>query len=89
MSLEEIGGIQMENTKEVKQEPMIKSAVVVNCNKLNIRKRPFTDADIIGIISKDTNLTVNEAASTEDFYKVKTENGMFGYCMKKYVDIRG
>ena len=84
----------MENvneTKEVKQEPVMTIGVVANCNKLNIRKKPDPEADIVGVVDAGTKLSINESGSTEDFYKVRTMSGpaMFGFCMKDYVEVRG
>ena len=82
----------MENvneTKEVKQEPVMTIGVVANCNKLNIRKKPDFNADVVGMVDVGTALTINVTGSTEDFYKVRTKSGMFGFCIKEFVEIRG
>ena len=82
----------MENvneTKEVKQEPVMTIGVVANCNKLNIRKKPDFNADVVGMVDVGTVLTINVTGSTEDFYKVRTKSGMFGFCMKEFVEVRG
>lgn len=82
----------MENvneTKEVKQEPVVTIGVVANCNKLNIRKKPDPEADIVGVVDAGTTLTINSAKSTEEFFSVRTKSGMFGFCMKEFVTVRG
>ena len=82
----------MENvneTKEVKQEPVMTIGVVANCNKLNIRKKPDPEADIVGVVDAGTILTINSAKSTEEFFSVRTKSGMFGFCMKEFVTVRG
>lgn len=65
---------------EAQDEPVI--GVVCNCEKLNIRVAPNKDADIVTVIRKDTQVTIDEAKSTDDFYAVEN-----GYCMKKYIKV--
>lgn len=72
------------------QPDEIKNASVVNCAKLNVRKEAKKDAEVVCIITKDTELTVSITKSTEDFYKVYTFNNevlVEGYCVKNYIKI--
>lgn len=70
-------------------EPVVttKTGVVVDCLKLNVREAPNTQADIVCVINASTNLVIDEAESTEEFYKVCTESGAEGFCMKKFIKI--
>lgn len=72
----------------VKEEPTILSGVVTNCLRLNIRKEPESDAEILTILELLSNVVVDMTASTETFYKVRTEAGIEGFCMKKYIALR-
>lgn len=65
----------------------LKEGLVVDCFKLNVRVAPYPDADILTVIDASTNFIVDESESTEDFYKVCTESGAEGYCMKQYVRV--
>ena len=61
--------------------------VVDGCEKLNMRKDFNKESDIVTIIAKGTELTINLSESTDDFYKVCTAAGIEGYCMKKFISI--
>ena len=60
---------------------------VVNCARLNVRKRPNRAAQVVTVINAGTVVKINDRRSTEDFYNVTTENGKFGYCMKQYIEV--
>ena len=64
-----------------------KSGVVVDCLKLNVREAPNAYADVVCVIDASTNLAIYEDESTDEFYKVCTESGAEGYCMKKFIKI--
>lgn len=68
-------------------EPRPVTAVgVVDCkNKLNLRVEPDANANIIKILDKGAEVLIYTEESTADFYKVCTESGLEGYCMKKFV----
>lgn len=61
---------------------------VVGCQKLNIRKEPNGEAEVLGTISADSEIMIDEDESTSDFYKVYTESGTEGFCMKQYIAIQ-
>ena len=61
---------------------------VVDCKcKLNIRVAPYADADVVKEIAKGAEVMVYLDESTDDFYKVCTESGVEGFCMKKFINI--
>lgn len=61
---------------------------VTGCAKLNIRQEPIAYGAIIGTLPVSTEVMIDEADSTEDFYKVCTASGMEGYCVKEYITIQ-
>lgn len=61
--------------------------VVADCTKLNVRAEAKSDAEVICTITRDTELEIDERASTRDFYKVCTAAGVEGYCMKRFITI--
>lgn len=72
--------------KPVKQEIAI--GVVYNCVKLFVRSYPDkTKSTIVTIISAGTEVTIDKAASTKDFYKVSFP-GFSGYCDKSYIEMK-
>lgn len=63
------------------------SGVVTDCLRLNVRKAPSADAEILTVIDAYSNVMVDMSASSDAFYKVCTETGVEGYCMKKYISL--
>lgn len=61
--------------------------VVVNCMNLNIRKDPTQVSRSLDIISSDTVVTVCDNESVSGFYKVKTGDGIGGYCMSEFIKL--
>lgn len=72
---------------EVVNEPHTDFGIVTNCLYLNVRKRPDINADVAVVIDALTHVVVDLDASTEDFYKVVTSDGIEGFCVKKYITI--
>ena len=88
-----------EVTEEVKEPEVIVPSIENNVEnnevigkisgfeKLYVRKEASKDSEPVGIITSETVLTIDEENSTEDFYKVTTNEGLEGYCVKKFVKI--
>ena len=85
----------MEEAVEV-SEPEVESSVepepvygyVTECIKLNVRKMPNANAEIICTIPINTEVVIDEANSTVGFYKICTNAGVEGFCMKKYIAVK-
>lgn len=73
-------------TEMVKHFP---SGVVVNCQRLNVRKGPSTDAEILTTIKASSEVKIDTDTSTDEFYKIHTDAGIEGFCMKKYITLKG
>ena len=72
------------------EEPKVENkiiGVVTNCAKLNVRKEPVADAEILTEIPLAAEVQVDVLKSTEGFYKVCTGAGVEGYCVKDYINI--
>ena len=63
------------------------AGIVTNCVRLNVRKEPDFDADVLCTIDVSTNLIIDEEESTDEFYKICTSAGIEGYCVKTYITI--
>ena len=61
--------------------------VVTNCNKLNVRKRPHTNSEILCVMSKGDKVEINIKESHRLFYKITTTAGIEGFCMKEYIGL--
>lgn len=68
---------------EAVNEPHIGSGIVTDCLYLNVRKLPDINADVAVVIDAPTQVCVDLDASTEDFYKVRTSDGVEGFCMRR------
>jgi len=79
---------QIEEYEESQNFEDVKIGFVTNCKKLNVREKPRTDAPIICEVDYQTELTIDEKESTEEFYKVYTAAGIEGFCMKKFIAIQ-
>ena len=95
------GGIKMhrgkrEDTKPIDEtveviEPIesvkTHTGVVYNCEKLNIRKSASKDSDVVAVVDVGSELLIDTAKSTYNFYKVCTASGIEGYCMSGFVKV--
>ena len=77
----------VEEVEEVVYEPVAPVGTVTGCTSLNVRRKPIVDADVIAIIERNTKVVVIDAESNNDFYNVRLEDGVEGFCMKKYIHI--
>ena len=68
-----------------------KVGIVANCEKLNLRRSPLKDSDGANIITEllhGVAVVIDEDESTPIFYKVITEDGLEGYCMRQFVEVK-
>ena len=63
------------------------TGIVANCARLNVRKKPNADAEVVCVIDRSTKVLIDETKSTKNFYKVCAEIGAEGYCMKQFIEI--
>ena len=69
-------------------EPEIrKFGKINNCKKLNVRKLPSRDAEIISELLEGSEVMIDEKESTALFYKICTEHGIEGFCMKQFIKV--
>ena len=67
-------------------EPLI--GFVDDCERLRVRKKSNVDSEELCILDKMSEVVVDLDNSTDYFYKVKTSEGVEGYCMKKFIKIK-
>ena len=79
-----------EDTRVEENEEAVKNiiGVVTDCLKLNIRKEPNKDSDVVVVVTCLDELKIDLDASTDDWYAVCTVAGIEGFCMKKFVAVR-
>lgn len=69
---------KIDNTKSHK-------GIVINTSKLNVRKLPSLESEIIDVIKNKDTLMINPSKSTSSFYHVTLDNGLEGYCVRDYI----
>lgn len=62
--------------------------VVTNCSRLNVRKEPDINSGVVCVINALSELMIEPEQSTEEWYRVCTESGAEGYCMRKFVSTK-
>ena len=60
---------------------------ISNCKKLNVRKLPSRDAGIVSELVEGSEVMIDEKESTALFYKIYTEPGIEGFCMKQFIKV--
>lgn len=69
-------------------EPKVAAeGVVAGCKKLNVREHPDKNAKVVCVLDEGAVVEVFTEESVGDFYKVCTEIGIEGYCMKAYIEL--
>lgn len=63
------------------------NGVVVNANKLNVRAKPSSSAEVVTVLDINTKVTVDTNKSTDDWYFITTSKGLQGYCLKTNIQI--
>ena len=77
---------EIDNTPSDPVEPI--EAFVSGCLRLNVRKEPSLNGEVICELPVGTTLMIDSDKSTEDWFNVCLEIGGEGYCMKKFVTIK-
>lgn len=76
-----------EPVEEVAPQPAPMIGVVSGCTKLNIRKNPSPDSEILCAVNDGSKLMIDVEKSTLEWCAVCTEAGFEGFCMKAYVTV--
>ena len=88
MGNDNFGKYMNEPVEEVEETPVAKSKIgtlVASCTMLNVREKPNMDATVICSVNAGSKLVITDEESTDDWFKVCTEAGAEGFCMKDYV----
>ena len=84
----EVAAEVVEEVTKAAEEPSNITGVVVNCVSLNVRSSGEIADNILAVIPAGTILNLNQKESTSEWIKVKTESGVEGFCLRKYIGIR-
>ena len=88
--VEEAAAEPVDQPVEESPKKETKVGIVVNCEKLNLRRTPLKDSDGANIITEllsGVAVVIDEDESTPNFYKVTTETGLEGYCMRRFIEL--
>lgn len=88
-TVEEVTSVEMNTT--VFDEPtqkIIPIGIIYGCAKLNVRKEPKPDAEVVSQLVVGSEVMIDCDTSTDEFYKVCTASGVEGFCMKRFVTIQ-
>ena len=80
--------IESEIIEEVSKPEKCRKGFVSNCKRLNIRKKPKINSDVVCVVDAGTELLIIKSDSTNEWFEVIEADGEKGYCMKKYVKCR-
>lgn len=58
---------------------------IVACEQLYVRSDASTTSEPLDIIKRDAVVTILEDAG--EFYNIRTETGLDGFCMKKFITV--
>lgn len=75
-----------EDSNEETGRPLI--GIATDCMLLCVRKEPSTNSEVLKELECLSEFEIDEKESTENFYKVRTESGIEGFCMKRFVQIK-
>lgn len=73
--------------ESIKENDLL-TGVVTDCFRLNVRKEPNKNADVVTIVDIAAQLKVDEKKSTDNWYYILDSHGNSGYCMKQYISIK-
>ncbi len=80
--------IELETDNEIQQPVESKTydlGVVSGCAKLRVRSEPKFGTNVVCEIEKGTRVMIDPDNSTSDYYKIYTESGVEGFCVKTYI----
>lgn len=61
--------------------------IVHNCIKLNVRRNPSIDSDVIAVLNEQDQIKVKDVDTLSDWYFIQLPNGEEGFSMKKYIAV--
>ena len=88
---EEVAAEPADQPVEESPKKESKVGIVANCEKLNLRRSPLKDSDGANIITEllpGVAVVIDADESTPNFYKVITEDGLEGYCMRQFIEVK-
>lgn len=79
--------VEEEPEVEEYHEPKIEPGYICGCGQLNLRFEPDTEAPVMNVLKRDQMVMVYLDEDHGEWYRVRTEYGVGGFVMKKYVEV--
>lgn len=73
----------MQENRNSQDAPIV--GTVFGCYQLNVRERPDLESRSIGILSSGDHITIRPFRPDSKFFRVRTESGIEGFCLKSYI----
>lgn len=79
----------IENIENVEKDisNTVRKGIVSGCNLLHLREDASKNSESLCILNKDNKVDVFLKESKNNFYKVKTIDDIYGYCLKDFIKI--
>lgn len=74
------------DTTEVTPNKQPLKGIVTGCVKLNVRKGPNKGMPSVSIINESDEVTITDTLT--GWYKVTTKEGIVGFCMGQFIEIK-
>lgn len=85
IDIDESVSIEAPEEGPIELEPLV--GVVTDCVRLNIRKAPSKTAEPVCVVDVNAALVIDLDGTDKEWFKVYTETGVEGYCMRQYVRV--
>lgn len=76
----------IETIDDVTEETTVTGTV--NAKLLNVRAEANVEAEVLGVIKENSEVMIELEESTDEFYSICTESGLYGFCMKEFIGIK-
>lgn len=76
---------EKQDTENQEKVVNVKEGIVGGCNKLNVRTEANINSDVACVLNSDSRVYVYLDDSTDEFYKIKTQDDIYGYCKKDFI----
>lgn len=76
---------EKQDTENQEEVVNVKEGIVGGCNKLNVRTEASINSDVACVLNSDSRVYVYLDDSTDEFYKIKTQDDIYGYCKKDFI----
>ena len=86
--IEPVAEAETSKKKTKPAKPATMTGIVSGCTKLNIRVKPNATATVLCVVDAKSELKIDESKTNKDWFAVCTSNGVEGYCMRKFVEVK-